>query len=133
MSTLDVRVQVPSRTPNQQNSNQIFPMRDGFGFCVFYRKQFFPNGMPCQPESKLRGHRLRCCFRSWSLLFPNKKRPQPPEGNYDLLCPIYFSVRPVERRCSTPPYRQSYFLTCSALTCISLKYGFIVACRQGFL
>ncbi len=40
--------------PNQQNPNQIFPMGDGFGFCVFYRKQFFTNGMPCRPDSKPR-------------------------------------------------------------------------------
>ena len=55
VSTPDVRVQVPPRAPNQQNPNQIFPMGDGFGFCVFYRKQFFTNGMPCRPDSKPRG------------------------------------------------------------------------------
>ena len=49
------RMRVPAGAPNQQNPNQFFPMGDGFGFCVFYRKQFFPNGMPCRPESKPRG------------------------------------------------------------------------------
>ena len=51
---VEALVQVPRAAPTQQNPNQIFPMGDGFGFCVFHRKQFFTNGMPCRPESKPR-------------------------------------------------------------------------------
>ena len=34
-------------------------MGDGFGFCVFYRKQDFPNGVLRRPESKPRGPRKK--------------------------------------------------------------------------
>ena len=54
-----VPVRVGSPAPNQQNPNQIFPMGDGFGFCVFYRNQFFSNGALRRPESKPRGPRKK--------------------------------------------------------------------------
>ena len=52
-------LQVPPRAPNQQNPNQIFPMGDGFGFCVFYWNQYFSNGALRRPESKPRGPRKK--------------------------------------------------------------------------
>ena len=54
-----VWVRVPPPAPNQQNPNQIFPMGDGFGFCVFYKSQFFSNGVLRRPESKPRGLRKK--------------------------------------------------------------------------
>ena len=58
----DVRVQVPSRAPNQYNPNQFFPVGDGFGLFVYferYENTYFPNGVIKRPESKPRGPRKR--------------------------------------------------------------------------
>ena len=57
-----VRVQVPPRAPKQYNPNQIFPVGDGFGLFVYFKKYedvYFPNGVARRPESKPRGPRKK--------------------------------------------------------------------------
>ena len=40
----------PASHTKPTKSEPDFPMGDGFGFCVFCRKQFFPNGMPYRSD-----------------------------------------------------------------------------------
>ena len=55
-----VRVRPPA--PNQYNPNQIFPVGNGFGLFVYFKRYeqvYFPNGAPIRPDSKPRGPRKR--------------------------------------------------------------------------
>ena len=48
--------------PNQYNPNQIFPVGNGFGLFVYfkrYEQEYFPNGAPIRPDSKPRGPRKK--------------------------------------------------------------------------
>ena len=57
-----VPVRVRSPAPNQYNPNQIFPVGNGFGLFVYfkrYEQEYFPNGAPIRPDSKPRGPRKK--------------------------------------------------------------------------
>ena len=57
-----VWVRVPPPAPNQYNPNQIFPVGNGFGLFVYfkrYEQEYFPNGAPIRPDSKPRGPRKK--------------------------------------------------------------------------
>ena len=58
--SVPVRVRPPA--PNQYNPNQIFPVGNGFGLFVYfkrYEQEYFPNGAPIRPDSKPRGPRKK--------------------------------------------------------------------------
>ncbi len=53
-----VQVQVLLSAPKQYNPNQIFPVGEGFGLLLFFKKfedTYFRNGVIKRPESKPRG------------------------------------------------------------------------------
>ena len=57
-----VPVRSRSPAPNQYNPNQIFPVGNGFGLFVYFKRYeqvYFPNGAPIRPESKPRGPRKK--------------------------------------------------------------------------
>ena len=57
-----IQVQVLLSAPNQYNPNQFFPVGDGFGLFVYFKRYentYFPNGVIKRPESKPRGSRKK--------------------------------------------------------------------------
>ena len=57
-----VRVRPPPPAPKQDNPNQIFPVGDGFGLFVYFKKfedTHFRNGVIKRPTSKPRGPRKK--------------------------------------------------------------------------
>ena len=62
LAVKSVPVRSRSPAPNQYNPNQIFPMGNGFGLFVYfkrYEQEYFPNGAPIRPDSKPRGPRKK--------------------------------------------------------------------------
>ena len=58
--SVPVRVWPPA--PKQYNPNQIFPVGNGFGLFVYfkrYEQEYFPNCAPIRPHSKPRGPRKK--------------------------------------------------------------------------